>query len=1031
MTCCRCKRYGSCVNCKCSKEGQACRECQPNQLGSCQNPFNKDPNALSQKDSSRVTTNEVPDQPQTIDKETTVCSDTLIPERTDSFDFRWGKLNGEEFYDVVSDIYERVVHWKRNIFMIPSGNVGKSFVNHLATLYQSYADESPMECIALKAATVFQILLLQKPGPKSRSKDHIKHLKRRLDMWINGDIEEIFLEGCFLQERMPQRTSKDNFGEIARKFSKLMSMGKTKSALNYLSRNTTGGILSLDDIIQLTPGSDPISVREILETQHPPSTDPNPEALIQDDTLTQPFHSIIFDNLDGDATKRASIHCQGAAGISGLDSTAWRRLCCSFQQASRDLCNSLASLGRRICTQSVPPDGISAFVACRLIALDKTPGVRPIGIGEVSRRIIAKAVTQIVKSDIAKSTGPLQTCAGLDGGCEAATHAMQEIFSKADIHGVLLVDASNAFNKLNRRTAIHNIKKLCPSIATILSNTYQTPIRMFMQGGGEILSKEGTTQGDPLGMAMYALATMPLIHHLHDNLPDVAQVWFADDSTASAESNSLRNWWDKLQKEGPKYGYHPNEKKTFLIVKPEHYERAMQAFDGTQVNITTHGKRHLGAAIGSKDFITEFVGQKVQQWILELEFLSKIADTQPHAAFSAFIHGLSAKWNYISRTIPNISHLLQPLEDAIKHTFIPSITKRPPCSNLERNILALPPRLGGMGITNPVSNTQYEYESSRKVTSSLTQQIIQQDVNQSLSHDTSKIKSLVRRTKQERQKEDFESIHSQLPPVKQRLLECASERGTSAWLTALPIEQHGFFLHKAAFRDAVHLRYGWDLPGIPNKCSCGATFTVDHAMICAKGGYTILRHNEIRDITTSLLSEVCRNTSTEPLLQPLSGESLQHASAIKGDEARADIKATGFWARGQEAFFDVRVFYPNASSYINRNLASLYKHHETTKKREYGQRIREIEHGTFTPLIFSTTGGMSPETTTFFKKLASDIAQKQHLEYSMVLGWMRCRLSFALLRSAIMAIRGSRSTDNSAKIDILLAANEGGVPRLQ
>ena len=126
-----------------------------------------------------------------------------------------------------------------------------------------------------------------------------------------------------------------------------------------------------------------------------------------------------------------------------------------------------------------------------------------------------------------------------------------------------------------------------------------------------------------------------------------------------------------------------------------------------------------------------------------------------------------------------------------------------------------------------------------------------------------------------------------------------------------------------------------------------------------------------------------------------------------------------------------RVFYPNASSYINRNLTSLYKHHETTKKREYGQRIREIEHGTFTPLIFSTTGGMSPETTTFFKKLASDIAQKQHLEYSMVLGWMRCRLSFALLRSAIMAIRGSRSTDNSAKIDILLAANEGGVPRLQ
>ena len=68
-------------------------------------------------------------------------------------------------------------------------------------------------------------------------------------------------------------------------------------------------------------------------------------------------------------------------------------------------------------------------------------------------------------------------------------------------------------------------------------------------------------------------------------------IWFADDSTASAESGSLRKWWYKLQKEGPKYGYHPNGKKTFLIVKTEHYKGAMHAFVGTQVNITTHGKR--------------------------------------------------------------------------------------------------------------------------------------------------------------------------------------------------------------------------------------------------------------------------------------------------------------------------------------------------------------------------------------------------------------------------------------------------------
>jgi hypothetical protein len=201
---------------------------------------------------------------------------------------------------------------------------------------------------------------------------------------------------------------------------------------------------------------------------------------------------------------------------------------------------------------------------------------------------------QIVKDDIAKSTGPLQTC--LEGGCEAAVHATQEFFSNPDIHGVLLVDASNTFNTLNRKSAIHNIKKICPSVGTVLSNIYQSPIRMFIQGGGEILSQEGTTQGDPLGMAMYALALMPLIRHLHDNLPDVAQVWFADYSTASAKSKLLRRWWDLLLETGPKYGYHPNGKKAFLIVKPKHEEKAAKAFGGTNVNITTHGKRHLGAA---------------------------------------------------------------------------------------------------------------------------------------------------------------------------------------------------------------------------------------------------------------------------------------------------------------------------------------------------------------------------------------------------------------------------------------------------
>ena len=141
-------------------------------------------------------------------------------------------------------------------------------------------------------------------------------------------------------------------------------------------------------------------------------------------------------------------------------------------------------------------------MACRLIPLNKCPGVRPIGVGEIPRRIIAKAILKIIGNDVEEAAGPLQLCAGQDGGCEAVVHAMRNIFQASETEAVLLVDATNAFNSINRKAALHNISVVCPSLAQTLINTYQAPVRLFVQGGGEIASTEGTTQGDPLAMAI-------------------------------------------------------------------------------------------------------------------------------------------------------------------------------------------------------------------------------------------------------------------------------------------------------------------------------------------------------------------------------------------------------------------------------------------------------------------------------------------------------------------------------------------------
>ena len=173
-----------------------------------------------------------------------------------------------------------------------------------------------------------------------------------------------------------------------------------------------------------------------------------------------------------------------------------------------------------------------------------------------------------------------------------------------------------------------------------------------------------------------------------------------------------------------------------------------------------------------------------------------------------------------------------------------------------------------------------------------------------------------------------------------------------------------------------------------------------------KGGFPSLRHNEIRDITTDLVSEVCHNVCTEPVLKPLSGENLPTLSVCT-DGARLDIAADGFWgSRNERAFLDVRVFNPFASSNSSESIATVYRKHEREKKREYGPRVREVEHGTFTPLVMSSTGGLSREASTFYKHLASLIATKRNQSYSQIISYIHCCLSFSLLRSSIRCIRG-------------------------
>lgn len=205
---------------------------------------------------------------------------------------------------------------------------------------------------------------------------------------------------------------------------------------------------------------------------------------------------------------------------------------------------------------------ISPLLASRLIALDKAPGIRPIGIGDTARRILSRPILTVLKPDILDVIGVSQLCAGQVAGVESAAHSVQHLFKHSE--AALLVDASNAFNSLNRTTATRNLLSLCPSFATPIINCYREPTDLFIDGE-TILSQEGTTQGDPLSMPFYALALIPLIRKLPTQ--SIKQVWYADDATVVGSIDHLRQWWNDLNKFGPGFGYHPNPVKTWIVTR--------------------------------------------------------------------------------------------------------------------------------------------------------------------------------------------------------------------------------------------------------------------------------------------------------------------------------------------------------------------------------------------------------------------------------------------------------------------------------
>ena len=175
--------------------------------------------------------------------------------------------------------------------------------------------------------------------------------------------------------------------------------------------------------------------------------------------------------------QKTAIRTKGVAGLSKFDADNWRRILGSnvLGNHSLELQRSLARITEKLCFKKL---------GCH---------ERPIGIGEVLRGIIGKAVMPVVKKEVVQAAGSIQVCAGQVTGVESAVHNMVDLLESDNSAPILQADATNVFNNLSRNVFLHNIKVICPENSNFVINCYTLPSRLFVRGKRELKLKEGTT----------------------------------------------------------------------------------------------------------------------------------------------------------------------------------------------------------------------------------------------------------------------------------------------------------------------------------------------------------------------------------------------------------------------------------------------------------------------------------------------------------------------------------------------------------
>ena len=620
--------------------------------------------------------------------------------------------------------------------------------------------------------------------------------------------------------------------------------------------------------------------------------------------------------------------------------------------------------------------------------------------------------------------------------------------------GAGIFDAKNAFGELNRYQLLWAIAHRWPKGSRFAFNCYRHYSIVYVRDEpGKpcivLLCKDGIPQGSGMSMYSYGIGLMPLCEQMREAVPTALQTYYADDAAAAGKARANAKCLKFLVEKGPKYGYYSEVEKSWYVCKAEDEAVAQQEFAALNLNIKfTRGQRYLGGFIGSAETKHEWIDGMVDKWASAVSTLAKFAVKYPQTAYAGFCFCLQAEWQYMQRVVADTAMFFAPVENAIRKDFLPALLGIP-AGEIDgdlRLLLSHGVKMAGLGIRNPVDTAAHVHTASKDACSYLTDTLLSGERFDYGYHCkvVTDACAQARRLRLERE-EDVLIDRGRGKPAEKRRIKRNQVAGI--WLALIPSRLNGNDLSAEEFRDNLRIRQNLAPENMPPTCDgCGDKMTVEHALACKVGGLVHVRHDDVADefrhlcgcalsfgkvereprifssgtnqLTSAAagVNQTTTATNTQatqpPAQRPQQNTQQQqqrneqrHDSEPTGE--RGDASCHGFWQRGRDAIFDIRITDTECRSYRNRDHAKVLESQEKEKKKKYLASCHAMRKD-FTPLVYSVDGIAGREAKSAEKRLASYLSVKWRRNYSEMVFYVRSRMALSVVRSNSLLIRGSR-----------------------